>query len=99
MAGGEYRSFRDFYPFYLSEHSKRGTRRLHFLGTLLVLITLGYALAAQRWRMLALLPSSAMASHGSPTSRWSGTGLRPSSIRSTVWPATSACSPTCSAAA
>ena len=55
MAGAEYRSFRDFYPFYLSEHSKSGTRRLHFAGTLLVLLTLGYALVAQRWRFLALL--------------------------------------------
>jgi hypothetical protein len=56
MAGAEYRSFRDFYPFYLSEHSKSGTRRLHFAGTLLVLLTLGYALVAQGWRFLALLP-------------------------------------------
>jgi hypothetical protein len=26
-------SFREFYPFYLSEHSNRVSRRLHFLGT------------------------------------------------------------------
>lgn len=26
-------SFADFYPFYLSEHSSRANRRLHFLGT------------------------------------------------------------------
>jgi len=56
MAGAEYRSFRDFYPFYLTEHSKSGTRRLHFAGTLLVLLTLGYVLVAQQWRLLALLP-------------------------------------------
>jgi hypothetical protein len=56
MAGAEYRSFREFYPFYLSEHRKSGTRRLHFAGTLLVLLTLGYALVAQQWRVLALLP-------------------------------------------
>jgi hypothetical protein len=56
MAGAEYRSFREFYPFYLSEHSKSGTRRLHFAGTLLVLLTLGYVLVAQQWRVLALLP-------------------------------------------
>ena len=56
MAGAEYRSFREFYPFYLTEHSKSGTRRLHFAGTLLVLLTLGYVLVTQQWRFLALLP-------------------------------------------
>ncbi len=38
-----YRSFREFYPFYLSEHGNRTCRRLHFVGSLLVL---GFALAA-----------------------------------------------------
>lgn len=56
MAHGEYRSFEEFYPFYLSEHSRSGTRRLHFTGTLLVLFTLGYAVATQRWGFLALVP-------------------------------------------
>ena len=28
-----YRSFGDFYPFYLSEHSNQVSRRLHFTGT------------------------------------------------------------------
>ena len=28
-----YKSFRDFYPFYLSQHSKPGTRYFHFVGT------------------------------------------------------------------
>jgi len=26
-------SFREFYPFYLAEHSNRTSRRLHFVGT------------------------------------------------------------------
>ena len=56
MASRQYRSFRDFYPFYLTEHSRSGTRRLHFAGTLLVLLTLGYSLATRRWSFLALLP-------------------------------------------
>ena len=54
MAGRQYRSFRDFYPFYLTEHSRSGTRRLHFAGTLLVLLTLAYSLATRRWGLLAL---------------------------------------------
>lgn len=30
-------SFREFYPYYLSEHADRGNRRLHFIGSTLVL--------------------------------------------------------------
>ena len=33
-------SFIQFYPYYLSEHSKPGTKLLHFIGTLLVIINL-----------------------------------------------------------
>ena len=54
MARVEYRSFEEFYPFYLSEHSRSGTRRLHFTGTLLVLLTLGYAVVTRRWGFLVL---------------------------------------------
>ena len=53
---GRYGTFRDFYPFYLTEHSRGGTRRLHFAGTLLVLLTLLYALATRRWALLWLVP-------------------------------------------
>ena len=56
MASRQYHSFRDFYPFYLTEHRRSGTRRLHFAGTLLVLLTLAYSLATRRWGFLALLP-------------------------------------------
>jgi len=52
----QYGTFRDFYPFYLTEHSRSGTRRLHFAGTLLVLLTLVYALATRRWALLWLVP-------------------------------------------
>ena len=42
MTGGaqKYRSFAEFYPFYLSEHSRRATRRLHFAGSSLGLVCL-----------------------------------------------------------
>jgi hypothetical protein len=52
----KYASFSEFYPYYLSEHSRSGTRRLHFAGTLLVLVTLGGVAATQRWAFLWLLP-------------------------------------------
>ena len=30
-------SFREFYPYYLAEHGNRACRRLHFVGTSMVL--------------------------------------------------------------
>lgn len=35
-----HRSFAEFYPFYLSEHSNRTCRRLHFIGSSLALVCL-----------------------------------------------------------
>ena len=52
------RSFRDFYPFYLSEHSDRTCRRLHFVGTSGGLTCAGLALASLNpWWLLAGLVS------------------------------------------
>jgi hypothetical protein len=36
----KYSTFREFYPFYLTEHSNRTCRRLHFAGSTLALICL-----------------------------------------------------------
>jgi hypothetical protein len=51
----EYRSFREFYPAYLAEHKERSTRRLHFVGTLLVIVTVMAALwtGDPRWLLAA----------------------------------------------
>jgi hypothetical protein len=49
-------SFADFYPYYLQEHSNDICRRLHYVGSLLVLSILGYAVSQQQWRLLWLLP-------------------------------------------
>ena len=35
-----FKSFAEFYPFYLGEHRNRTCRRLHFLGSTLVLVCL-----------------------------------------------------------
>ena len=40
-----YKSFEEFYPYYLEEHGKKGTRILHFLGTTLVFCWLVLAIA------------------------------------------------------
>lgn len=52
----DYRSFSEFYPHYLEEHGQRGTRTLHFIGTLLVFVTLVYAIVTRHWLFLLLLP-------------------------------------------
>jgi len=49
-----YSSFAEFYPFYLSEHAKRVTRRLHFAGSSLALVCVVMLLAtANLWWLLA----------------------------------------------
>ena len=56
MTGKRYTSFRDFYPFYLSEHSNTTCRRLHFFGTTFGLACLVAALATRRplWILVGL---------------------------------------------
>ncbi len=51
-----YSSFREFYPFYLGEHSNRICRRLHFIGSTLVLATVVLALGTRDARWLWLAP-------------------------------------------
>ena len=52
-----YASFREFYPFYLAEHSNLICRRLHFIGSTLVLATLllAFVMRDARWLWLAPL--------------------------------------------
>ncbi len=52
----QFASFGDFYPYYLGEHANRTDRRLHFIGTSLVIATAIYALITQRYALLWLLP-------------------------------------------
>jgi hypothetical protein len=52
-----FKSFAEFYPFYLGEHSNRTCRRLHFLGSTLALVCLATALwrGAPQYLLYALL--------------------------------------------
>ncbi len=58
-----FRAFADFYPYYLSEHSDRTCRRLHFVGTTLGLAFLLHAFATLnfRWLLAALAAGYAFA--------------------------------------
>jgi hypothetical protein len=54
MNAPEFRSFEDFYPFYLSEHSNRISRRLHFTGTSIACALIIAAAITQRGWLLAV---------------------------------------------
>lgn len=51
-----FNSFAEFYPYYLEEHRNPTCRRLHYVGSLLVLVVLGYALVSGQWLWLLALP-------------------------------------------
>jgi hypothetical protein len=52
----KYQSLKEFYPYYLSEHQHPTSRLLHFIGTGLVLVVLGLALALENYSWLAGIP-------------------------------------------
>ena len=49
-------TFREFYPFYLSEHRNATCRKLHFAGTTLVVLLVGAAVVAGDAWILLLVP-------------------------------------------
>lgn len=56
MSEKKYTSFREFYPFYLTEHQNTTSRTLHFIGTGIVIGLLIYALVTQWWWGLLYIP-------------------------------------------
>lgn len=52
----EFRSFRDFYPYYLSEHRNPVCRRLHFAGSLLVIVLIVLAVVLKKPALLIAVP-------------------------------------------
>ncbi len=56
MNNPAFKSFAHFYPFYLSEHSNRTCRRLHFVGTSIAALCLLQAIQSlDAWWLLAAL--------------------------------------------
>jgi hypothetical protein len=53
---GQYKSFREFYPAYLAEHENPTCRRLHFVGTTLVLLAITMAVVTGEWLWLLAAP-------------------------------------------
>ncbi len=52
----EFKSFREYYPYYLKEHSNRTCRKLHFIGTCGVLSLLLLFFFTGNLLTLALIP-------------------------------------------
>ncbi len=52
----KYTSLKEFYPYYLTEHQNPTSRVLHFIGTGLVLVVLGLAIAMEQYIGLAAIP-------------------------------------------
>ncbi|PCH69444.1 MAG: hypothetical protein COC01_01460 [Bacteroidetes bacterium] len=44
-----YKTMKEFYPYYLEEHRKRGTRITHFVGTTLFFVFLVLAFVKTAW--------------------------------------------------
>ncbi len=56
MTSQDFGSFREFYPYYLQEHSNKTCRRLHFIGTSLVIAIAAAALLTGNLSWLWALP-------------------------------------------
>ena len=50
------KSFAEFWPYYLRQHSKPQTRALHYIGTSLVVAIALFAVATGRWWWLLAMP-------------------------------------------
>ncbi|CAB0149802.1 hypothetical protein PSI9734_00381 [Pseudidiomarina piscicola] len=49
-------SFREFYPYYLVEHSNPQCRAMHYIGSSLVLVILAAVVLTQQWWWLIAIP-------------------------------------------
>ncbi|OZG75496.1 hypothetical protein BTA51_01455 [Hahella sp. CCB-MM4] len=56
MPHESFRNFAEFYPFYLSQHQDKTCRRLHFVGTCLVIALFIYAVVTLQPAWLLLMP-------------------------------------------
>jgi hypothetical protein len=79
----QYSTFREFYPFYLTQHTNPICRLLHVIGVFASAATLLTGLASQAWLMAALSPLVGYAFG------WTGhfvfEGNRPASFRQPIF--------------
>jgi len=51
-----YKNFKSFYPFYLTQHTNITCRRLHFIGSALIIFLFMYVVISGRFKLLFLSP-------------------------------------------
>ena len=51
-----FKSFKEFYPFYLSEHQNPSCKLMHFIGTSLVLLLVIFALVLNDYKLMYYMP-------------------------------------------
>lgn len=56
MADKQFQDFKSFYPFYLSQHQNLVCRRLHYIGSGLIVLLLLFTVFNQQWWQFLLIP-------------------------------------------
>jgi hypothetical protein len=83
MADEQFRTFEEFWPFYVKEHQKKATRALHFVGTTAAMACVAGGLLTKRRWLLAVAP---FAGYGPAwVSHFFIEGNRPASFKYPVW--------------
>ena len=83
MSDQEFRTFEEFWPFYVKEHQQKATRILHFIGTTSAMACLAGGLLTKRRWLLALAPVVGYAP--SWASHFFIEGNRPATFKHPVW--------------
>ncbi|CAN7671508.1 DUF962 domain-containing protein [Pseudoduganella sp. LjRoot289] len=55
-AAARFRSFKEFYPFYLQEHANSTCRRLHFIGSSIIILLIIAAVVRGTYSLLWYIP-------------------------------------------
>ena len=56
MSEKKYHSFKEFYPFYLGEHSNKTCRLLHVIGSAMVIALIVYVIFSKQYLLSLLAP-------------------------------------------
>jgi hypothetical protein len=52
----EFKSFSEFYPFYLSQHENKTCMRLHVFGSIMIVLLVVYVLFSAKWALFLFVP-------------------------------------------